>query len=52
MAAALKIKRGWFHAGRFAHYDIPALRQEEIASKTEVVNARVILRIIKGETPP
>lgn len=51
MAAELGIKRCWFHAGRLAHYDVPLRRRDEIASKTEVVDARVILRIIKGGEP-
>lgn len=52
MAKTLGIKRCWFHGGRYAHYDIPKLRREEIAAKTEVVDARTILRIIKGGEPP
>lgn len=51
MANALGIKRCWFHAGRLAHYDIPKKRIAEIAAKTEVVSPRVILSIIKGESP-
>lgn len=51
MAKELKIGRWWFHSGRLAHYDIPKKRMTEIASKTEVVSPRVILRVIKGESP-
>lgn len=47
MAAALGIKRCWFHSGRLAHYDVPKLRIEEIANRTEVVSGRRILEIIK-----
>jgi hypothetical protein len=50
MAEQLGIKRCWFHAGRLAHYDIPKLRQAEIAGRTEVVSPREVLRIIKGES--
>lgn len=52
MAVALGIKRCWFHAGRYPHYDIPLKRRGDIASRTEVVDSRVILRIIKGGAPP
>lgn len=45
MAAALGIKRCWFHRD---HYDIPKLRVREITSKCERVPSRVIVRIIKG----
>jgi hypothetical protein len=51
MAVELGIKRCWFHAGRYPHYDVPLKRRAEIASKTEVVDSRVILRIIKGGEP-
>lgn len=50
MAEALGIKRCWFHGGDHAHYDIPKRRIAEIAAKTEVVSAREILKVIKGET--
>ena len=49
MAAELGIKPCWFHGGRLAHYDIPKRRIAEIAAKTEVVSAREILKVIKGE---
>ncbi|TXH10923.1 MAG: DUF4031 domain-containing protein [Spirochaetes bacterium] len=51
MAKELKIGRWWFHSGRLAHYDIPKKRMAEIALKTEVVSPRVILKVIKGESP-
>lgn len=51
MAKQLGIKRCWFHAGRNAHYDIPKLRIQEIAAKTEVMDSRTILAIIKGKEP-
>ena len=50
MAEALGIKRCWFHGGRLAHYDIPKRRILEIAARTEVVDSRIILKVIKGET--
>lgn len=49
MAEALGISRCWFHNGSHPHYDIPKRRLLEIASKTEVVSARRILEIVKGE---
>lgn len=52
MAAELGIKRCWFHnggGGRFPHYDIPKRRVAEITAKCELVPARRILAIIKGE---
>ena len=49
MAEALDIKRCWFHGGDMPHYDIPKRRIAEIAAKTEVVSAREILKVIKGE---
>ena len=51
MAAALGIKRCWFHAGRHPHYDIPKRRIKEIAEKTNVVDPREILDIVKGKEP-
>lgn len=53
MALDLGIKRCWFHnSPHGAHYDIPKKRIAEIHAKTEVVNARIVLKIIKGEEPP
>lgn len=50
MAADLGIKRCWFHSGTsYPHYDIPKRRIAEIQAKCEVVSARDILRIVKGE---
>lgn len=49
MAEALDIKPGWFHKGRFPHYDIPKRRIEEIQAKCRLVSARDILAIIKGQ---
>lgn len=48
MAEQLGIKRCWFHSGPRAHYDIPLRRISEIASKTEVVDGRRIVEIIRG----
>jgi hypothetical protein len=63
MAAKFRLHRCWFHASkprtlgsssenRLAHYDIPKRRMAEIAAQTEVVSARIILAICKGEAPP
>lgn len=49
MAEDLGIKRCWFHGGRLAHYDMPKRRIVEITAKCELVGAREILRIVKGE---
>lgn len=50
MARDLDIKRCWFRRGsrmKFAHYDIPKLRYDEIAAKCNVVTNRDILNIVK-----
>lgn len=52
MAKQLNLKSCWFHGGRLAHYDVPKLRIEEIAAKTERINSKELLSVIKGETPP
>lgn len=53
MAAALDIKRCWYHASASgAHYDIPQKRIKEIQSKCEIVSPRVILDIVKGNNLP
>lgn len=50
MAEDLGIKRCWFHRGAsYMHYDIPKRRVAEITARCEVVPAREILRIVKGE---
>lgn len=50
MAAALDIKRCWFHSNsRFPHYDIPKRRDAEIRTKCTVVTPKDIIAIIKGE---
>ena len=55
MALKLKIKRCWFHEGRFAHYDIPKkLLPLFLSGGTEAtqVRSRQILEIVKGGHPP
>ncbi len=50
MAEDLGIKRCWFHSrASYMHYDIPKRRIDEITAKCELVSARVILKIVKGE---
>ncbi len=50
MAEDLGIKRCWWHPGAsYAHYDIPVRRLKEIQARCEVVSARTILAIVKGE---
>lgn len=49
MAESLGIKRCWFHSGRLAHYDIPKRRIAEITGRCLVVDAALILGVIKGE---
>lgn len=51
MARLLGIKRCWFHSGRLAHYDVPKRRIAEISTRCELVDSRVILRIVKGGEP-
>lgn len=51
MAEDLKIHRCFFEKSRvfkFAHYDIPKRRVQEISSKCTIVSFREILRIIKN----
>lgn len=51
MAEDLGIKRCWFHSGAsYPHYDIPKRRIAEITAKCELVSARHILAIIKGDS--
>lgn len=48
MAAALGIKRCWFHADRrHPHYDIPKTRISEIKARVNVISGRDILAITK-----
>jgi hypothetical protein len=52
MAAALGIKRCWYHADRrHPHYDIPSSRIAEIKAKVTVVTGRDILAITKSLKP-
>lgn len=48
MASALKIKRCWFHAGKFPHYDIPKRRYAEIAHQCTLLPQRDLLAIIQS----
>ena len=45
MAEQLGINRCWFHKD---HYDIPKRRIEEITAKCEVVDSRLVVKIIRG----
>ena len=50
MAEDLEIKRHWFHgSAKYAHYDIPKRRVQEIQadSRVTVVRPREILKLIK-----
>lgn len=47
MAKELNIKRCWYHAGTYPHYDIPKKRIAEIQAKTIVVKPRELLKILK-----
>jgi hypothetical protein len=49
MAEELKIHRCWFHRHPYPHYDIPKRRTQEIASLSQVVSSKEILRIIQME---
>lgn len=49
MAAALGLKRHWFHK---SHYDIPVKRQAEITAKCRVVRSQEIVRITRGTYVP
>lgn len=49
MAEDLQIKRCWFHSSaKFAHYDIPKRRIEEIQSKCSIISSRELLLLIKS----
>jgi len=50
MAKSLNIKRCWYHAGKFPHYDIPKRRIEEITNKCVLIGTRELLAIIKNAT--
>ena len=52
MAQDLGIRRCWFHAAVYKHYDIPKRRIAEIAAKCTVVTTREILQIIKHNVEP
>jgi ribose transport system substrate-binding protein len=51
MARDLRLSRGWFHDGRWPHYDMPANRIEELTARCEVVSARAILNVIRTGLP-
>lgn len=52
MAAALHIKRCWFHRhARHQHYDIPKQRVDEITARCRVVTSRELLRVIDLALP-
>ncbi len=46
MADHLKIKRCWFHSGKYPHYDIPKRRKEEIEEHCDIVSSKEILNFI------
>jgi hypothetical protein len=47
MAEILNIKRCWFHAKHYYHYDIPVRRIKEITAKCTVISSKEIVKIIK-----
>lgn len=47
MAQELRLSRGWFHDGRWPHYDMPLSRMEELFMRCEIVSSRDILNIIR-----
>ena len=50
MAADLRIKKCWFHAGKYPHYDVPKRRVEELNKHplVERISTREIHAIISG----
>lgn len=48
MAKALDIKRCWYHATPYPHYDIPKRRIKEIQDKTTVISPKTLLLKIKA----
>lgn len=51
MAAALNIKRCWYHSGSHPHYAIPKSRIREILAKVTVVSSEQIVAICLGNAP-
>ena len=49
MAEQLGIKRCWFHATPYPHYDIPKRRVDEIEERCMIVSPKDIVRICRGE---
>lgn len=49
MAKELDIKRSWYHAGKFPHYDIPKKRYDEIRQHCLEVSPKFIIDIAKGK---
>lgn len=59
MAKRLGISRGWYHAGamrrrrrRWAHYDMPVKRIEELTGRCTVITSRELVAIIKEAVCP
>jgi len=48
MAAELGVKRGWFHPGDKAHYDIPKSRVADVTKLCHVVSSKLIVKITSG----
>jgi hypothetical protein len=50
MAAILRIKKCWFHAGKYPHYDVPKRRVKEINGHplVEQSSTRAIHEVITG----
>ena len=48
MAEDLGIKRCWYHARPYPHYDIPKKRIAEVQAKCTVVSPKLIINTIKA----
>lgn len=51
MARELGVRRCWYHAGRFPHYDVPKMRVGKLGDRVETISTRALLAIVKGGTP-
>lgn len=49
MARELGVKKCWFHASTYPHYDIPKRRVAEVTAKCTLVSGREVLAICKGD---
>lgn len=49
MAESLGIKRHWFHAKPYPHYDVPKKMQESIYLSCYITTSKMIVKIARGD---